>query len=111
TLARTVRGLPAGGGGEVEVERIVAALGLHPVRGRAVRLLSGGERQRVAVARCLAANRPLIVLDEPTSQQDEAHAELIAGVLADTAIVGGAILAATHDPVLVDAADVVINLD
>jgi ABC-type lipoprotein export system ATPase subunit len=111
TLARTLRGLPAGGSGEVEVERIVAALGLHPVRGRAVRLLSGGERQRVAVARCLAANRPLIVLDEPTSQQDEAHAELIAGVLADTAIVGGAILAATHDPVLVDAADVVINLD
>jgi ABC-type lipoprotein export system ATPase subunit len=111
TLARTLRGLPAGGTGHAEVERVVSALGLHPVRARAVRLLSGGERQRVAVARCLAASRPLIVLDEPTSQQDEAHAELIASVLADTAGVGSTILAATHDPVLVDAADVVVNLD
>jgi peptide/nickel transport system ATP-binding protein/energy-coupling factor transport system ATP-binding protein len=75
-----------------------------------VSLLSGGERQRVAVARCLAAQRPLIVLDEPTSQQDEAHAELVTAALARAAAQGAAVLAATHDAVLADAADDLIEL-
>ena len=107
-LARTARGLPDD---PDAVASIIDALGLHPVRGRAVRLLSGGERQRVAVARSLVVGRPLVVLDEPTSQQDEAHAELVADVLASAAATGTALLCATHDPVLSAAAAEVIALD
>ena len=107
-LARTARGLPDD---PDAVASIIDALGLHPVRGRAVRLLSGGERQRVAVARSLVVGRPLVVLDEPTSQQDEAHAELVADVLASAAATGTALLCATHDPVLSAAAGEVITLD
>ena len=107
-LARTARGLPEDSDA---VASTIDALGLHPVRGRAVRLLSGGERQRVAVARSLVVGRPLVVLDEPTSQQDEAHAELVANVLAASAAAGTALLCATHDPVLSAAAGEVITLD
>jgi ABC-type lipoprotein export system ATPase subunit len=108
SLARTARGLDAS---DARVDEVIDAMGLHPVRGRAVRLLSGGERQRVAVARSLVVERPLIVLDEPTSQQDEAHAELLAAALAAASARGTALLCATHDPVLVAVAGHVITLD
>ena len=88
----------------------MAALGLTAVRHRPVRVLSGGERQRVSVARVLAAEPTLAVLDEPTSRQDEAHAELVVAALVAAARGGGAVVAATHDPVLVAAADTVVTL-
>jgi ABC-type lipoprotein export system ATPase subunit len=88
----------------------VGALGLGAVRSRPVRVLSGGERQRVAVARVLAARPLLAVVDEPTSRQDEAHAELVVAALVAAARDGAAVVAATHDPVLVAAADVVVPL-
>jgi ABC-type lipoprotein export system ATPase subunit len=106
-VARAARGLPRN---QEAVQSVVAALGLDAVSRRPVRLLSGGERQRVAIARTLVAQRPLIVLDEPTSQQDEAHAELVTAVLVAAARAGTAVVAATHDPVLAAAADPVLAL-
>jgi ABC-type lipoprotein export system ATPase subunit len=53
----------------------------------------------------------LLVLDEPTSQLDEAAAELLAGVLRAAATSGCAVLVASHDPVLVAAADLVTDLE
>jgi ABC-type lipoprotein export system ATPase subunit len=88
----------------------VGALGLEAIRSRPVRVLSGGERQRVAVARVLAARPSLAVVDEPTSRQDEAHAELVVAALVAAARDGAAVVAATHDPVLVAAADLVVPL-
>ena len=106
-LARAARGLPAD---EAAVQAVVAALGLDAVSRRPVRLLSGGERQRVALARALVTQRPLVVLDEPTSQQDEAHAELVTAVLVAAARAGVGVVAATHDPVLAAVADTTIAL-
>ncbi|MFT4265031.1 MAG: ABC transporter ATP-binding protein, partial [Nocardioides sp.] len=81
------------------------ALDLAGVAGRPARLLSGGERQRLLLARALGSGRPLVVLDEPTSQQDEAHAELVSAVLRSAADSDRAVLCATHDPLLAEAAD------
>jgi len=106
-LARDARGLPRN---DDVVREWVEALGLTPLRHRQARALSGGERQRVAVARALVTGRPLAVLDEPSSAQDEAGAERLADVLLRVAAAGTAVLVATHDPVLVDVADHVLTL-
>jgi ABC-type lipoprotein export system ATPase subunit len=107
-IARAVRGLAPDPEGDLER---LGALDLHALRHRPVRMLSGGERQRVGVARALGVGARLVVLDEPTSQLDEASAERLVRVLLAAARGGTALLVASHDPVIVDAADLVVDLE
>jgi ABC-type lipoprotein export system ATPase subunit len=105
-LARAARGLPA----DPElVAGLLAELGLTGLAHRRAAALSGGERQRVALARALALQPQLLVLDEPTSQLDEASAQRVAEVLGETARKGTAVLVASHDPVLTEAATRVLT--
>ena len=98
--AREARGLPEDA---AAVAGLIGRLGLTGVRHRPVETLSGGERQRVGIARALIAEPAVGVFDEPTSQQDEAHAELVAATLRHAARAGAAIVIATHDPLLLRA--------
>lgn len=107
-LARAARGLAAD---DDTVAAVLSALGLDPLARRPVRLLSGGERQRVALARSLVVQRPVVVLDEPTSHQDEAHAELVTAALLAAASAGAAVITASHDPVLTAAAAELVEMN
>jgi ABC-type lipoprotein export system ATPase subunit len=107
-IARAVRGLPADPEGDL---RRLEALDLAALRHRPVRVLSGGERQRVSVARALGVGARLVVLDEPSSQLDEASTERFVRVLLAAVHEGTGLLVASHDPVIVDAADQVVDLE
>ncbi|WP_136706949.1 ATP-binding cassette domain-containing protein [Agromyces sp. H66] len=71
--------------------------------------LSGGELQRVGFARALAAKKPLIFADEPTSSLDAANTEHVAELL-HTLRESATIVVATHDPRLVESARHVIQV-
>ena len=58
---------------------------------------SGGERQRVLVARALAQDAPLILMDEPSAHLDPAHGAWIARLVRELAGEGRAVIVALHD--------------
>jgi iron complex transport system ATP-binding protein len=67
---------------------------------RALDALSGGQRQRVLVARALAQEADLLLVDEPTNALDPAHQIAVLDLLAGLAARGRACLLVTHDLVL-----------
>jgi len=64
---------------------------------RDVRSLSGGERQRVYLARVLAGEPRVLLLDEPTASLDPRHRFLVLEVLRRRASAGAACIFSTHE--------------
>lgn len=64
---------------------------------RAFQSLSGGEQQRVTLARVLAQEARVLLLDEPTAALDIRHQELVMQIARQEAAAGAAVLAVLHD--------------
>ncbi len=66
-----------------ESDAIYEACRIKPYLHRWTHQLSGGERQRIALARALVTDPRLIILDEPFSNLDAVHKEVLKDVLLD----------------------------
>ncbi|WP_063806171.1 thiol reductant ABC exporter subunit CydD, partial [Streptomyces kanamyceticus] len=72
--------------------------------------LSAGQRQRLALARAFLADRPVVLLDEPTAALDGGtEAEVVEAVR--RLAVGRTVLLVVHRPALLAVADRVVRLD
>ncbi len=80
-------------------DELLAAMGIAELAGRHPAEMSGGQQQRVGVARALARDATLYLLDEPTAHLDAAtRGSAEAEISAQRVARGAAALYATHDP-------------
>lgn len=101
TAANVAYGLKQAGCARADVHgRVVALLervGLGDLAQRPARKLSGGEQQRLALARALARDPDLLLLDEPTANLDPAATRAVEEILRSAAASGIKIVMASHD--------------
>jgi manganese transport system ATP-binding protein len=79
------------------VDAAIDSLGLRPLAGRHIAQLSGGQQQRTFVARALAQEPRLLLLDEPTTGVDAATEESLLALVRERVRGGLPVLMSTHD--------------
>src|SRR5690606_31624969 len=72
-------------------------VGIYDLRNRFVPSLSGGERQLVYLAKAIAQETDVLLLDEPTSDLDIYYQVIVTNVIHDLVAKGKTIIAAIHD--------------
>jgi putative ABC transport system ATP-binding protein len=93
------------------VDLLLQDLGLGQRRHARPTELSGGELARAGLAVALANDPPLLLADEPTGELDTHTAREIVDLLRARAHGGVAIIAVTHNAVMADHADHVLELE
>jgi putative ABC transport system ATP-binding protein len=89
---------------------ILEALGLADRRRHRPAHLSGGEQQRLAFAFAVAGAPRVLVADEPTAALDHAAGASVLAALIRLARQGLTVIASSHDPAVVEAADRVLRI-
>ncbi len=96
-LARRRLFRPLSQGDREAIRGAIAQVGLSEQLNADIAALSGGQQQRVLVARALAGQPELLVLDEPTSGVDLEHQQVLTEVLSELMSEGAAVLVVLHD--------------
>ena len=80
------------------IDEAMDALGIGHLAEVPVRLLSSGQAKRATLARVVASDVPLWLLDEPLNALDADGAGRLARIIEGHLQAGGAVLAASHQP-------------
>lgn len=96
-LARRRLLRPLGRNDNRAIDAALDAVGLRDRQGDSVATLSGGQQQRVLLARALAGEADLLVLDEPTAGVDLASQAAFAEALGRVADAGATIVLVAHE--------------
>jgi putative ABC transport system ATP-binding protein len=72
--------------------------------------LSGGQQQRISIARALAGDSGIMLVDEPTGNLDSKNGDAVMALLQDLNQQGTTIVLVTHDPRYADMANRTIHL-
>ncbi len=86
------------GGDGPEIEAALEATGMTDLARECVFELSGGQQQRTVIARALVGERPILILDEPTTGIDRAFRPRLVHELRRRADGGAAVMVVSHDP-------------
>jgi len=94
------------------VDEALARVELTELADRQIGALSGGQRKRAFVARCIAQQAGILLLDEPFAGVDKRSEATIVRLLRELAAAGRTILVSTHDlHALPELADEAVLLD
>jgi manganese/zinc/iron transport system ATP- binding protein len=83
-------------------DRAIELVGMRDLAERQIGELSGGQQRRAFLARALAQDPAIYLLDEPVTGVDPSTEEELMGILADERRLGKTVLASTHDLAGVD---------
>lgn len=89
---------------------LLESLGIAELAGRFPHETSLGQQQRAAVARALVSGSRAMIVDEPTSHQDEKNVGIVADSLVQAARTGSLVLVATHDDRVIERCDHAVHL-
>jgi iron complex transport system ATP-binding protein len=89
--------VPHGDADDGAVEAAIAACGLSSLRHERIDRLSGGQQRRAMLARVLAGQPAVLLLDEPVADLDPAAAHEVMALLRARAASGACVVAVLHD--------------
>ncbi|WP_415966748.1 ABC transporter ATP-binding protein [Faecalitalea cylindroides] len=92
------------------IEDALKLVGLQGYQKEKVYTLSGGQQQRVALARVILKPSELILADEPTGSLDSSNRDVILKILHMLNEMGKTVVIVTHDPIVANSCDRVIEL-
>ena len=92
------------------VEESLASVGMSEYADKTMDKMSDGECQRIMIARALAQQTPIILLDEPTIHLDSSRRHELINLLKDMSLLPQMIIV-THESQLENAADNIIKVE
>ena len=93
-----------------QAEELLETLGLQGRGGHHPEELSGGEQQRLALATAVIGDPALVLADEPTAELDSRSAQHLMDMVVALRERGTGFVLATHDPIVMGAADQILHL-
>lgn len=91
------------GGMNVDVDALLARVGLPDTGSRPARAFSAGMRRRLALARALLKSPRLVLFDEPFTALDPVGRDMLGSVLRDIRATGATLVLSTHHPEIAGA--------